>query len=405
MPLILTIKHAGEVDHNVTLSNLNDEHVFSIKVYVQQGNYTEPVGSNEVRTSPVGRARHTRLCYYDKTELSVQWNMPATGPTPTSYRISYREDGCTEEWWQDCPTTFLTPSILHKGNASATQIHTLFGLSEGMVYDIRVHTYNDQTRLFDMVGSEPFIAQPRGDRSDFALELPRASKNYAEVSRASDHAARKHFETKSVTMEVWIKLDPVAATQVGYQGIAGNLYSYTAQALDSQGAGHFGYGLYCETREVESNLGTFAPYCGIQIGTQTDPKISLKGLCTALNFENAVICGSVPGFTNFHRAESSSPIEAGIWTHLAGSYDHTSGRYTLLLNGDVHVNRTLTYSASNPAYPEIYYTGDDGAYPVSVIFPRHRMDWNIGRLLIGDVAPTVATAPWAYFSGDISVSI
>ena len=420
MPLSQVVNHASNLSHHANFSDLNSADIFSIQIYVQQGKYTEPVGSNSVVVSAVGRARNTRLCYYDKTEFSLQWNAPDNGPTPSSYRISYRQEGCTAEWWQTCATEGTTTSITHKGNASSTQIHTLFGLSERMIYDVRVHTYNDQTQLFDPVGSIPIIVQPRGDRSDFALSLPHASNGYAEVSRAADYFARKHFETKSVTLEAWIKLDPVAAENVGYQGIAGNLYSFTAQSADSQGAGHFGYGLFCETKENELELGTYKPYCGIQIGTMTEPGISLQGLCTSLNFENAEFCGGIPGFTNWHRAESKEPIPAGIWTHLAGSYDHLSGRYTLIINGELSANRfvsgnnpgvteqqirTLTYAPnSNPPNvdpPEIYYSGNDGAYPVSVLFPRNRMDWNIGRLLIGEVAPTVATAPYAYFAGQI----
>jgi hypothetical protein len=39
------------------------------------------------------------------------------------------------------------------------------------MYDVRVHAYNDETQLYDPVGSLPLVVQPRGDRTDFALGM------------------------------------------------------------------------------------------------------------------------------------------------------------------------------------------------------------------------------------------
>ena len=394
------VPHLGHQVHNVSLTNLSHGHMFEMRIYVVvEGRYTEPVGSNALQVSPVGRATRTRLCYYDKTEIAIQWTKPETGPVPSQYRISYRKDGCRQQTWQVCATTVTTPSIQKQGHADAVQTYTLFGLDEGTVYDFRVHAYNDDTRLFDQVGSVALKAQARGDRSDFALRLPRSANGYVEVSKSSDHLARKHFETRSVTLEAWVKVDGVAAATVGYQGIAGNLYSFSTQSMASQGAGHFGYGLVCQTK-VDGGT-----YCGMRLGMLTDGtmRTSLQGLCTSLSFENPTFCGGMPGWTKGEGAESLSEVALDQWIHLAASYNHTNGHYILMVNGQMHMNRTLAYTKpdGDTAHPEIYYTGNDGAYPASVTFPRNRMDWNIGRGLIGDIAPTVATAPYSYFAGSI----
>lgn len=222
---------------------------------------------------------------------------------------------------------------------------------------------------------------------------------YVEVSKASDAAASKHFASKSVTIEAWLKLDATVAARVGYQGVAGNLYSFVTQALDSKGAGHFGYGIVCETKFGGDT------YCGTILGMMNDfsGRTSLQGLCPSLSFQDAVFCGGTPGWTAAQRAESTHPIQPGVWTHIAGSYNHTTGLYVMMVNGEEHVRRTLSFTRDDATtgHPEIYYTGDDGAYPGSITFPRHRMDWNIGRQLVGEKAPTVATAPWSYFAGTI----
>ena len=396
-PFSATVVHSGPVPHTATFANVSFGDIFSIQVFVSKGSYTEPVGSNVLQLSPVGRATRTRLCYYDKTEVSIQWAAPASGPTPSSYRISYRLDSCSEFDWQQCATSKSTGAISHRGQAGSSQSYALVGLSEGGIYDVRVHALNDVTMLFDPVGSLPLLVRPRGDRSDFALHLPLGGKGFVEVNKASDQNARVHFESNSVTLEAWVRLDAAAAQTVGYQGVAGNLYSYSVQSEGSRGAGHFGYGLVCQTKEDART------YCGMVIGTRVDETTSLNGLCTSLNFENPSFCGGTPGWTKANRAESLVPIEPGVWTHLAGSFNHTNGHYIFLVNGETHVNRVLTYSAvgGETVFPKVYYSGNDGAYPGQVTMPRHRMDWNIGRLLLGEMAPTVATAAHAYFTGVI----
>ena len=395
----LSVEHVGDFAHNATLSNLSYSDIFSFKVYVVvRGTYVEPVGSNSIEGSPVGRVTRSRLCYYDKTEISVQWDAPITGPTPSQYQISYRPYGCATARWQACESTVFSPSVTHQGLASSSQAYTIFGLSQGTTYDVRVHAYNDLTGLFDPVGGDLVVMQARGDRSDFAIELPSGAQGFVEVSKASNVEARRHFETKSITLEAWIKLDPEAASTVGFQGIAGNLYSYTLQAQESRGAGHFGYGLICETKFDDQQT-----YCGMQIGTLNDPKISLVGLCPQLTYEGASYCGGVPGWTSPHRVESSTPIPRGVWTHIAGSYNHTTGAFQFNVDGELQANKTVSWTNFDGSTEqlEIYYTGNDGAYPQQITMPRHRMGWHIGRLLVGETAPTVATAPYAYFYGAV----
>jgi hypothetical protein len=400
--LSLSVAHVGDVAHNATLTNLSYADIFSFQVHVVvRAIYVEPVGSNSIQGSPVGRVTRSRLCYYDKTEISVQWNAPITGPTPSRYQISYRPYGCTAASWQVCPSTVFSPSVTHQGAPSRSQAFTVFGLSQGAIYEVRVHAYNDLTGLFDPNGGDPVVMEARGDRSDFAVDLPRGAKGFVEVSKSANVVARRHFETKSITLEAWIKLDPTGASTLGFQGIAGNLYSYTQQSADSRGAGHFGYGLICETKFEDQQT-----YCGIQIGTLNDPKISLLGLCPQLSFENSLFCGAVPpnpGWTTPHRAESSKPIPRGVWTHIAGSYNHSTGALRVTVNGELQGNKTVSWTDFDGSMKslEIYYSGNDGAYPQQITMPRHRMGWHIGRLLVGVVAPTVATAPYAYFSGTL----
>jgi hypothetical protein len=119
----IPVLHTGPTAHTATFTNLSYSDIFSVQVFVVVGgSYTEPVGSNVLHLSPVGRATRTRLCYYDKTEVSIQWARPRTAPTPSRYTISYRPDGCTSFSWLPCDWTETTSRITHRGLPDTPQV-------------------------------------------------------------------------------------------------------------------------------------------------------------------------------------------------------------------------------------------------------------------------------------------
>lgn len=62
------------------------------------------------------------------TTITVGWEPPATGPAPTGYRVSYRQDGTTDAW-----TNIEVPA--------GTLTATAEGLTINTAYDFRVQAY------------------------------------------------------------------------------------------------------------------------------------------------------------------------------------------------------------------------------------------------------------------------
>lgn len=381
-----------------SVTGLDYNKSYSIKVYARTGTFTEPVGTNTLVFSPVGRVEQPRLCSYAQTEVTLQWNAPSASVVPGRYRIGYRPAGCATYQWQACAGQLFTGDIDHRGVGSDTQSGTVFGLHTNMDYEFRVHAKNLVTGDYDPVGSTAVVATARGDRSDFAVQMD-GIDGHVLVAPITDLTRRDLFRLSDVTVEAWIRFDAPAA--VGKVGVAGNLYSYITQSDNSRGAGYFGYGLYCSHTQVGADLET---RCGFEFGSKYDPtEVSSQiDLCSRLALNGANFCG-LPGYSKPYRVETSDALLANQWYHIGGSYNSATGRLLLAVDGmqTAELMTSYTTTSGTIAFAQILYTGEEYAYPLSSMYPWQRTDFRIGSLLIGTEAPTVATAQHAFWKGQI----
>ena len=393
-----TILQNSQAAFNASVLNILQNSTCWFVVFSNISGFIDPVGSNNVTASPVGMASNARMCFYQKTEIALQWAAPLTGPVPSAYRISYQPVDCARYPWQSCNSLVFTADIEHHGDKEAVQSFVIFGLIENNALEFRVHTKNNFTGLYDPVGSNSVFATPKGGRSDYALDLSSSmpgslNAGYVLVSKAGDISKMQNLQTNSITVEAWVRLESIfAGSSSQYAGIAGNLYSFGAQY--EQGAGHFGYGLFCVGFS-----------CGMHIGTRTDLVTSVRSLCGSLVFPQPG-CGE-PGWTSGHRVMSGT-LQNNVWYHLGGSYDSTTGVMFLALNGLIVSQNIISVKIledGSQGPPPIYYGGERSVYAmpgdVGATMPWYRMDWVIGRALIGDIATTVDSADYASFQGII----
>ena len=394
------VQQDSRFTYEVLVQNLAPNCTCWFVVFSNISGFLEPTGSNNVTVSPVGRASQARMCYFRKTEISLQWAAPSEGPIPSAYRLSYKPFGCTALWWQSCTSATYTEDIEHKGDRFSIQTFDVFALQENSVLEFRVHAKNDETGLYDPVGSNSVVAIPHGGRSDYCLDLPSplttvgpAAAGHVLVSDAGDLQKMQRLTLQNVTIETWIKFSAnFSGGDAKYAGIAGTFYSYSSQY--QQGAGHFGYGLFCVGLS-----------CGIHIGTRTDLVTSVRGLCGSLVFPQPG-CGQ-SGWTTGHRAMSNI-LQEDVWYHLAGVYDSSTGLLFLAVNGQTVTQKFLSAKVRDDGIfgpLPIYYGGERSVYAangdIGATMPWFRMDWQIGRALIGDTAVTVDSAPYASFEGSI----
>lgn len=399
LPVQRVVASIASTPIQATVTGLEYNKSYSIKVYARSGSFTEPMGSNTVTLSPVGGALMPRLCSYDKTEVTIEWNAPPVGFIPPNYRVSYRRAGCAQHQWQPCPGQRFTADIDHRGLRTDAQSATVFGLETNMAYEFRVHSKNGATGDYDPVGSSAVVAVSRGDRSDFALQTDGTS-GHVMVAPVTDLPRRDMFRINSVTVEAWVRFE--APTAVENWGVAGNLYSFVAQSASSKGAGHFGYGLYC--KHTQKNATSLETKCGFTFGAMYDPTglTSSTGLCSRLLLNDATFCG-LPGYSKPYLVESADALIPNRWYHIGGSYDAQTGSLLLVIDGMQAAHLTASYVKPGGAvgHPQILYTGEVFAYPQSSTFPWQRTDFRIGSLLLGDQAATVATAQHAFWKGTI----
>ena len=201
------VAHSGAGAHNLTLVNVSHSAVYRVQVFALLDGYAETAGSNALLVAPTGRARAPRLCFFDRTQASLQWELPDSPlPAPSRFRVSIRPAGCAAHGWQPCAGERFSGDVMLQLPAHETQAYLLSGLPQGERVELRVHVFNDAARMFEPVGTAPLEALPRGGRAEFALRLAAGSGAYALVAPAADEALRELLRPASFSLEAWLKL-------------------------------------------------------------------------------------------------------------------------------------------------------------------------------------------------------
>ncbi|NQW31035.1 MAG: fibronectin type III domain-containing protein [Ignavibacteria bacterium] len=115
------------------------KYLFNIKTMIAAICAIAVIGCNENTTGPVnptapGAPDSLMAQSVSQTSIGVKWKAPLAGATPTSYSVEYNEMG--------------SATTMKKSVGSTTLMTELTGLTDGMIYEVKVYALNDTARSF-----------------------------------------------------------------------------------------------------------------------------------------------------------------------------------------------------------------------------------------------------------------